>query len=127
MPGFTCCVPGCFNNNKKEKQLKYYKFPKDPKEKRIWVTNIGRVGDKGKFSLFTPTTGHRVCSTHFEGGLKTYMVNRPTVFPLKPSSNKISTRRTIPRKKDAAEHMQTVKLHGRSLFLAPLSLAVDSL
>ncbi|XP_064479050.1 THAP domain-containing protein 11-like [Ornithodoros turicata] len=34
---------------------------------------------------FAPTSGHRVCSLHFEGAKKTYMNDTPTIFPLKPS------------------------------------------
>ena len=25
---FTCCVPGCFSNSKRNKELKFYSFPK---------------------------------------------------------------------------------------------------
>ena len=25
--GYTCCIPGCFNNSKKENHLAYYTFP----------------------------------------------------------------------------------------------------
>lgn len=25
--GYTCCVPGCYNNNKKNKDLHFYRFP----------------------------------------------------------------------------------------------------
>ena len=30
--GYTCCVPGCFFNSKKDEgQFSFYVFPKDPK------------------------------------------------------------------------------------------------
>ena len=103
MPGFTCCVPGCYNNNKKQRHLKFYNFPKDQEERRIWVTSIGRAGNAGKFSLFTPTTGHRVCSGHFDGGEKTYMIKRPTVFPPRESNVRPKGRRSKGSQEDEVE------------------------
>ena len=74
--GFTCCVPGCFNNSKKHKgQFSFYKFPADKKLRKKWLINISRKD-------FSPKLGHRVCSSHFEGGTKTFLNNVPTVFPL---------------------------------------------
>ena len=32
--GFTCCVPGCFNNDKRNRGVSFYKFPKDKKLKK---------------------------------------------------------------------------------------------
>lgn len=81
MVGFTCCVPGCQNNNKKDRHISFYVFPKDPKLREIWIENIAKPG-KSLSSPFKPTNGHRVCSDHFEGGKKTYMINIPTIFPL---------------------------------------------
>lgn len=94
MPGFSCCVPGCFNNNKKERHLRFYEFPKDKQTRKLWTNKVKR-GKTGKFSLFKPTTGHRVCSDHFEGGRKTYMVRIPTIFPWKKTENKTKRRLLI--------------------------------
>ncbi|XP_077999227.1 THAP domain-containing protein 11-like [Glandiceps talaboti] len=93
--GYTCCVPGCYNNNKRERELKYYVFPKEPELRKKWLKNIGRVDDDG--SEFQPTTGHRVCSVHFEGGLKTYMINVPTEFSSKNNGTRKSKRRVVKR------------------------------
>ena len=84
--GFTCCVPGCYNNSKKHKgKFSFYSFPGDQNLRRQWLHNISRKD-------FRPTTGHRVCSAHFEGGSKTYQNNVPTVFPLqKPHPKVIKT------------------------------------
>ena len=95
MPGFSCCVPGCFNNNKHEMNLKYYQFPKDKKLRKLWIRNIDRRGNNGKFSIFMPTTGQRVCSEHFAGGKKTYMIKVPTIFPLKSVKPSSTPRRKL--------------------------------
>ncbi|XP_062923499.1 THAP domain-containing protein 11 [Mobula hypostoma] len=83
MPGFTCCVPGCYNNSHRDRDLRFYTFPKDEEQRRVWLQNISRTGVTGCFSTFYPTTGHRVCSAHFPGGRKTYSINVPTIFPLR--------------------------------------------
>lgn len=83
MPGFTCCVPGCYNNSHRDRELRFYTFPKDPAQRELWLKNISRAGVSGCFSTFQPTTGHRVCSVHFPGGRKTYTVRVPTLFPLR--------------------------------------------
>ncbi|XP_023683010.1 THAP domain-containing protein 11-like [Paramormyrops kingsleyae] len=83
MPGFTCCVPGCYSNSHRDRDLRFYTFPKDTVQREIWLKNISRAGVSGCFSTFQPTTGHRVCSIHFAGGRKTYSVRVPTLFPLR--------------------------------------------
>ncbi|XP_061450392.1 THAP domain-containing protein 11 [Rhineura floridana] len=83
MPGFTCCVPGCYNNSHRDKALHFYTFPKDTELRRLWLKNVSRAGVSGCFSTFQPTTGHRVCSEHFPGGRKSYLVRVPTIFPLR--------------------------------------------
>ena len=81
--GFTCCVPGCFNNSKKHKgQFSFYSFPADKNLRKKWLHKVSRKN-------FRPNTGHRVCSAHFEGGSKTYSNNLPTVFPLTKSHPKV--------------------------------------
>ena len=77
--GFTCCVPGCFNNNKQSPELSFYNFPNGKSKESVelrkkWIRLISRVN-------FTPTIGHRVCSEHFSGGKKTYTNNLPTIVP----------------------------------------------
>ncbi|XP_001365051.1 THAP domain-containing protein 11 [Monodelphis domestica] len=83
MPGFTCCVPGCYNNSHRDKALHFYTFPKDAELRRLWLKNVSRAGVSGCFSTFQPTAGHRLCSVHFQGGRKTYTVRVPTIFPLR--------------------------------------------
>ena len=73
MPGFYCCVPGCYNNSSRDKTYSFYNFPKNKELRDTWLRNISRAGNKGRFSKFVPTIGHRVCSAHFIGGKKTML------------------------------------------------------
>ena len=101
--GFTCSVPGCFSNDKRNRGISFYKFPKDKKLKKIWLQQISRKD-------FKPTNGHRVCSQHFEGGKKTYLNNVPTVFPLSKTHQKVNTepRRTLIRVNISARTANTI-------------------
>ncbi|XP_017296486.1 THAP domain-containing protein 11 [Kryptolebias marmoratus] len=101
MPGFTCCVPGCYNNSHRDRDLRFYTFPKDSALREQWLRNISRAGVSGCFSTFQPTTGHRVCSVHFAGGRKTYSVRVPSLFPLR-GVNERRSRRGRGRKVSAA-------------------------
>lgn len=101
MPGFTCCVPGCYNNSHRDRDLRFYTFPKDNGLREQWLRNISRAGVSGCFSTFQPTTGHRVCSDHFAGGRKTYSVRVPSLFPLR-GVNERRSRRGRGRKVSAA-------------------------
>lgn len=92
MPGFTCCVPGCYNNSHRDRNLRFYTFPKDDALREQWLRNISRAGVSGCFSTFQPTTGHRVCSVHFAGGKKTYTVRVPSLFPLRGVNERRSRR-----------------------------------
>ncbi|XP_056382273.1 THAP domain-containing protein 11 [Hyla sarda] len=92
MPGFTCCVPGCYSNSHRDKGLHFYTFPKDPELRHLWLKNVSRAGVTGCFNTFQPTNGHRVCSLHFHGGRKSYSIKVPTIFPLR-GVNERKTRR----------------------------------
>lgn len=92
MPGFTCCVPGCYNNSHRDRDLRFYTFPKDTTLREQWLRNISRAGVSGCFSTFQPTTGHRVCSVHFAGGRKTYSIRVPSLFPLRGVNERRSRR-----------------------------------
>ena len=34
--GYTCCVPGCYSNTKRDQELSFHKFPKDESMKLKW-------------------------------------------------------------------------------------------
>ncbi|KAG8437793.1 hypothetical protein GDO86_008485 [Hymenochirus boettgeri] len=99
MPGFTCCVPGCYSNSHRDKGLHFYTFPKDPELRCLWLKNVSRGGVSGCFSTFQPTNGHRVCSLHFQGGRKSYSIKVPTIFPLRGVNEKRSRRSNAERGK----------------------------
>ena len=75
--GFTCCVPGCASNNKRNPELSFYKFPngKSQESKNLQKAWIHLVSRKN----FSPISGHRVCSKHFPGGKKHYMNRLHTI------------------------------------------------
>uniref|UniRef100_UPI00398F6620 THAP domain-containing protein 11 n=1 Tax=Pristiophorus japonicus TaxID=55135 RepID=UPI00398F6620 len=127
MPGFTCCVPGCYNNSHRDRDLRFYTFPKDEEQRRVWLQNISRTGVTGCFSTFYPTTGHRVCSAHFPGGRKTYSINVPTIFPLR-GVNERKIRRS--RKKlpvAGSEDVKPIDLSGPFFFSSSSSSSSPSL
>ncbi|CAB3998936.1 THAP domain-containing 11, partial [Paramuricea clavata] len=70
--GITCCVPNCFNNSIRNKELSFYVIPKDSNLRKKWLHMLKRKN-------FVPSSSHRVCSAHFVGGTKTYMNNIPTI------------------------------------------------
>ena len=54
--GITCCVPGCFNNSKRHKDIRFYVILKDKKLRAIWLSKISRKG----FAPSEQKNGHRV-------------------------------------------------------------------
>eukprot|EP00061_Rhincodon_typus_P004435 g22565.t1 len=129
MPGFTCCVPGCYNNSHRDRELRFYTFPKDEEQRRLWLQNISRTGVSGCFSTFYPTTGHRVCSAHFPGGRKTYSVKVPTIFPLRGvNERKIRrSRKKLPAAAAGQEDVKPIDLSGPYFFSSSSSSSSPSL
>ena len=62
-----CVAPGCSNDNCNEsgRQLTFFSFPKDAKQRREWVVKMGRAL-RGKTAYFEPLKNDRLCSAHFE-------------------------------------------------------------
>ncbi|XP_072142903.1 uncharacterized protein [Dermacentor andersoni] len=80
--GQTCCVPGCSNNTRKDKNISFHGFPKDNMLKQEWVRRINRQGSEGRFTLWKPSKHHKICGAHFNtSGRKGYMDRLPTIFP----------------------------------------------
>lgn len=79
MPNHTCCVPGCNNRHTKTKGkgIKFYKIPQDKTVRRVWLTRISRE------RTFTVTANTRICSEHFERGIKDENNPLPSIFPWK--------------------------------------------
>ena len=78
-------MPKCDNNNRKNPELSFHKIPKNPELKKKWVQVLKRKG------VMEFNSSNRVCSAHFAGGIKMYMINIPTIFAKDAKS--------IPRKK----------------------------
>ena len=53
-----CCVPGCYYNMKKDKELSLHKFPKEEAVRKRWINALERKD-------FVPSEQHCVCSTCF--------------------------------------------------------------
>ncbi|KAK8767871.1 hypothetical protein V5799_005348 [Amblyomma americanum] len=71
-----------------------------------WASLTCLASSLCRFSKFVPTTGHRVCSAHFEGGKKTYMVRVPSIFPLR--QQKVEKRRLLTRTEPEVSSTSTV-------------------
>ena len=94
MPNHTCCVPGCRNRHTQTKGMgiRYYKFPKDKKIRRVWKTKVSRE------HTFSITDNTRVCSVHFVGGVKDENNPIPTIFPWKKSTSQTPIRMSTPKR-----------------------------
>ena len=61
--GYSCCVPGCYNNTKNNRELSFYKFLREKVTRDKWINATKR-------KAFIPNDHHLVCSQHFKGGKK---------------------------------------------------------
>ena len=54
--GITCCVPNCFNNSIRNKELSFYVIPKDSNIRKKWLHMLKRKNCPFVFSssLFSP-------------------------------------------------------------------------
>ena len=56
-----CCAPNCSNRRNRQRNIQFYRIPKDKAVRRKWLQRIRRKG-------FEPTESTRLCSQHFLGG-----------------------------------------------------------
>ena len=68
----NCCVPQCVSNPITYILLSFHKFPKDISKKKLWE-KLCRNDNLVKNPY--------VCNLHFKGGVKTYDIHTPSVFP----------------------------------------------
>lgn len=88
MPGgYTCCVPGCYNNSRNTQFKSFHRFPKDSKQRAIWIHRISRLGHSSKFSSFIPSESHRVCGDHFISGTRVLSSCNPSIKVSRPPPN----------------------------------------
>ena len=70
--------------------MSFHKIPKNPEMRKKWIRLLKRKG------IRDPGPSHRVCSSHFVGGAKTYSNNIPTIFAAVTSKpRKIPTVRIV--------------------------------
>ena len=61
--GYTCYVPGCYSNTKRDKELSFHKLSRVVTLREKWVNSIKRKD-------FIPGEQQRVCSQHSHGAQK---------------------------------------------------------
>ncbi|XP_033764275.1 uncharacterized protein LOC117345315 [Pecten maximus] len=57
----SCCVIDCTSRGDARTKLSFYRFPKKPERKRLWLAALKRKD-------WTPNDSHRVCGRHFING-----------------------------------------------------------
>ncbi|XP_057679145.1 laforin isoform X1 [Corythoichthys intestinalis] len=57
----ACVVVGCCNREDRRRDLKFYRFLRDPKRRARWTAVIGQ-------EIWAPNDHHRLCSSHFISG-----------------------------------------------------------
>ena len=56
-----CCAPNCSNRRNRQRNIQFYRIPKEKAVRQKWLQRIRRKG-------FQPTENTRLCSEHFLGG-----------------------------------------------------------
>ena len=71
----SCCVVVCTANCKKNKELKFYRIPKNGTVRRKWLNAINRAADSTSSSkLWSPKSSNvYVCSAHFITGKQHFL------------------------------------------------------
>ena len=76
--GYTCCVPGCYSNTNRDKELSFHKFPRDVSLREKWVNSIKRED-------FIPGEQQHLCPQHFHCCQKGRQIRHPCyTFPMLP-------------------------------------------
>lgn len=70
-----CCIPGCGNSYKNKGTLRFFRIPKDPD-----VRNTYRLLLRDQ-RVRLDSDGTRICSAHFESGVKRSRTHLPNIFP----------------------------------------------
>jgi len=79
--GRSCCVVGCSNPYYQEGRngVKFFKFPCNEMQKRLWVCAVKRINDDKK--NWDPSKYSVICSVHFWNQLPKSLSYTPTIFP----------------------------------------------
>ena len=84
--GYTCCVPRCYSNTKRDKELSFPKFPRDVSLGENWVN-------------FIPGEQHSVCSQKFYSAQKKARSDVPQSKQWKPPKIHLPLKPPAKRKK----------------------------
>nr|XP_037290021.1 uncharacterized protein LOC119184971 [Rhipicephalus microplus] len=80
--GRYCCVVGCHNLERRDKSVKFYRFPGkwyQREQRRAWTEAVRRVNPDG--TPWEPRDNTRICSDHFVGKKKSNAVDHPAYIP----------------------------------------------
>ncbi|XP_032424068.1 uncharacterized protein LOC116723350 [Xiphophorus hellerii] len=92
----ACCVAvGCCNRSDR-KDLSFYRFPKDPERRTLWVQAVCRRN-------WNPTDYSRICSKHFISGQKSNNPLSPDYVPSLFAYTPTAERRVIKREASYSE------------------------
>ena len=90
--GKSCCAVGCTNRYSKDCGLEFYRFPKDPDRRRVWIAAVNRKD-------WHPSEHSWLCSSHFVGGKKSQDAASPAYNP------SIFSHTSSPQKRKAEEDL----------------------
>lgn len=104
----SCCVIGCSNRHSRNSGLHFYRFPKDPDRRRMWLAFVCRQNQDG--TPWEPGDGDRVCSLHFLSGSKSDIPTDPDYVPsLHTGREKTTTTTTSDISSSAVARFQRVQ------------------
>ncbi|XP_064596253.1 uncharacterized protein LOC135462886 [Liolophura sinensis] len=84
MTRINCCVPNCHATSQRNFYVKFHKIPRCPVTRKLWL-------QRARYPKQTISRWTSVCSLHFKGGSKTYLVDKPSIFPWTPEWTDVVT------------------------------------
>lgn len=103
----SCCVIGCSNWHSRNSGLHFYRFPKDPDRRRMWLAFVCRQNQDG--TPWEPGDGDRVCSLHFLSGSKSDIPTDPDYVPSLHTGREKTTTTTSDISSSAVARFQRVQ------------------
>ncbi|CAN7938828.1 unnamed protein product, partial [Ixodes hexagonus] len=79
--GHTCCVTGCSNNDMRNREVSWHKFPADKELRDQWIAQVNQAAPYDR-SSWEPKRSNKICGIHFNlSGRKKYEDKIPKFFP----------------------------------------------